>query len=266
MQFYKYEATGNDFIIFKNIVKNPSKIARAICHRRFGFGADGILFPEKSLVADIKMNYYNSDGSLAYMCGNGIRAFSKFLLDEKIINKDNFTIETEAGIIKVSVIDNLISANLGKPITTLEKPFVKEKVVSLKPINLNNYLSYIINTGVLHTVILKKDYPNFDIINDAKLIQDNPLFINSTNVNLVEVLSDGTIKVDTYERGAGLTLSCGTGVVAAYYIAHKLNLLKNNEGKVIVAGGNLLVKIINDELYLIGPANKIGSGIYEEKN
>ncbi|MFA5692293.1 MAG: diaminopimelate epimerase [Acholeplasmataceae bacterium] len=266
MKFYKYEATGNDFLIFKDIPSNPENLSRKICDRRFGFGADGILFPSKSIDADIKMNYYNSDGSLATMCGNGIRAFTKFLLDEKIINKDHFYIETLAGIIEVSLEDDLIKANLGKPILNLFKPFLNKNINGLNLTTINNFKFYLVNTGVLHAVLFKNDNPSFNLNNDTKTIQENPLFINQTNVNLVEIINENTIKVDTFERGSGPTLSCGTGLSGAAYLSYKLNLIKTNKINVLVKGGNLLVEINkDDEILLKGPAKRIGSGNYEGK-
>lgn len=265
MKFYKYEATGNDFILFKNEVKRPNDLALSICDRHFGIGADGILFPSKSHVADIKMNYYNSDGTLATMCGNGIRAFTRFLLDEKIISKNNFNIETLAGIINVEVLNGLIKVNLNKPLTNLKEPFLSKKVDHLELVNINEFKGYLINTGVLHTVLFKEDNKTFNLLVNSINIQQNDLFLNQTNVNYVEVLNDDTIKVDTYERGSGFTLSCGTGVGASAYVAYKLNKVKSNIVNVLVIGGNLKVEIINDLIYLIGPANKIGSGIYERK-
>ena len=105
MQVLKYQSTGNDFILFKGPIKNPSKIAIQVCDRHFGIGADGILFSTPSKVADIKMNYYNADGSIAPMCGNGLRAFAHFVTTNNLVKKNNFVVETLAGLMKVKKID-----------------------------------------------------------------------------------------------------------------------------------------------------------------
>src|SRR5690606_40357500 len=113
MYIEKYQATGNDFIMFKEELKNPSEIAAKVCDRHFGIGADGILYPSKSQIADIKMNYYNSDGSIAKMCGNGIRAFAKFVFEHGFIKNTSFSVETLAGIKYVEIKDGLVRVDIG---------------------------------------------------------------------------------------------------------------------------------------------------------
>src|SRR5690606_18955071 len=115
MYIEKYQATGNDFILFKEEVLNPSEVAIKVCHRRFGVGADGILFPSSSVVADIKMNYYNSDGSIAKMCGNGIRAFAKFVYNHQLVSKPVFKIETLSGVKDIVIDSDMIKVNIGEP-------------------------------------------------------------------------------------------------------------------------------------------------------
>lgn len=105
MEFSKYHGAGNDFILMKVIGdESPVELAQHMCHRRFGIGADGLMYPEKSEIADIKMFYYNSDGSFATMCGNGLRCFSRFVYEENIVAKTEFTVETGDGIKEVALV------------------------------------------------------------------------------------------------------------------------------------------------------------------
>ena len=203
MEFQKYTGLGNDFIITdKNI--SEDKVIK-LCNRRFGIGADGLIIAEKKN-DKFFMKFYNSDGSRAKMCGNGIRCYTQYLVENKlVIDNGSLEIDTLAGIKKV-------------------------------------------------------EYSKVDGNFNGKLIQeDKNRFPDSINVNFVSVIDKKSIKVMTYERGAGLTLACGTGSVAAAYIS---NILKLTDEKINVEllGGKLFIEKINDDLYMTGLSEYIFKG------
>jgi diaminopimelate epimerase len=264
MKVFKYEATGNDFILTKEIPSNSKAFAKAVCHRNFGIGADGILYPSKSSVADVQMNYYNSDGSIAKMCGNGIRAFARFLVDMKIIDKTIFDIETLAGIKTVEIIGDQIKVHIGKPDLCVGMPDLKNTMDVNIAYNFNGISGYVLAVGTLHTVVYFKENQGIDILKVGPNIQNNALFNDQTNVNFIEVTGDNQLKVQTFERGAGWTLSCGTGVSASVYHAVMKGYVKQDKIYVDVPGGKLEVEVEGTNIYLIGPAKPIMEGIFYE--
>ncbi len=260
MYFEKYQATGNDFILFKEELLNPKEVAIKVCDRHFGVGADGILFPSQSVNADIQMNYYNSDGSIAKMCGNGIRAFAKFVFLHQFVDKPHFTIETLAGIKTVTIEADEVLVDIGPSNLNVGHEFLTKEVEGLTPYQFNQYKGYILSVGTLHTVVYLNDYDSLDPKSLAPLIQNDAVFKNQTNVNFVRILNDHHMFVKTYERGAGWTLSCGTGVSASAYHAYMIGKVASNHIKVDVPGGKLSVMIETDKLYLKGPAVLVAKG------
>lgn len=260
MYFEKYQATGNDFILFKTEVNDVKSLAIKVSDRHFGIGADGILFPSKSDVADIKMNYYNSDGSIAKMCGNGIRAFAKFVFDHQLVTQTHFFVETLAGIKEVTLLDNDVLVDIGPANLEVSREFLNKDVHGLKPYAFDKVDGYILTMGTLHAVVYVDDYENLDLNHIAPIIQNDSIFKNQTNVNFVKILNQEHIFVKTYERGAGWTLSCGTGVSASAYHAYLMKKITHNKILVDVPGGKLMVIVENDKIYLKGPAIKVAQG------
>jgi diaminopimelate epimerase len=267
MVFEKYHGTGNDFILLKAAPTNPSELAKRICDRHFGIGADGILYPTSSSIADLKMNYYNSDGSIAPMCGNGMRCFAAFALKHGLIHSTSVSIETLAGIIPVSfdAAQDLIKIDLGVPITSLNYPDVEKPITKFAKHSLviegEQVDFYVLNMGTIHTVIYLDDHLSLNWRKIAEPFSKHPFFPKQTNVNFVEVLDEYTQKVTTFERGAGWTLSCGTGSSASAAVSVILGKTKNIV-ETIVPGGTLSV-YVHDRIELAGPAAYIASGNYE---
>ncbi len=266
MKVYKYQATGNDFILTKTKPSDPSGFAKAVCDRHFGIGADGILFPSSSAVSDIKMNYYNSDGTIAKMCGNGIRAFARFLYEEKIVNKIKFDIETLAGIKSVEVLNDGIKVNIGPANVHVGIPDLVHDIDAKTAYKFNDYSGYVLAVGTLHTVIYMNENSGIDILKAAPIIQGNNVFTDQTNVNFVEVINKTTLSVKTFERGSGWTLSCGTGVSASVYHAILKGYVIGSKIHVNVPGGQLEVDVYGESIYLIGPAKHIMEGEFHETN
>lgn len=263
IDFAKYHGTGNDFILLPKKPENLIDTITKICDRHFGIGSDGLIYPSESDVADIKMNYFNSNGSVAKMCGNGMRCFVKYCLDEGLINKHEFVVETLAGNIDIEVIGDDIKLGLGQPDYvfeaeefTLETSEFLEEEVSIDGQNIRMSL---VKVGTLHSVVFMKKSIDMDELGPN--ICHDELFPDDINVNFVEVIDEKTIKVTTYERGAGWTLSCGTGVSASAVISKKLNKI-DSPVNVIVPGGKLKV-FVDEDIKLQGPAVKIASGKFE---
>ena len=238
MEFQKYTGLGNDFIITNENISSE-KVAK-LCDRRFGIGADGLIVAERRN-DKFFMKFFNSDGSRAKMCGNGIRCYTQYLVENGLVEDNgNIEIDTLAGIKKIEYI----------------------KIDDIIIIDGIEYIYHYVFTGTIHIVIyvdeknLNKDY----VTKVGKIIQNNKeLFPDSINVNFVSVLDKKNIKVMTYERGAGLTLACGTGSIASAYISNILDLTDKNVN-VELLGGNLKIEKIDEELYMTGLSQYVFKG------
>jgi len=273
MKFKKYVAAGNDFIAFKEEDiegENYNFLAEKVCHRRFGIGGDGIIISCESSFADIKMLYYNSDGSQGEMCGNGIRAFTKFVYDNDIVRKDKMTIETLDGVkqIKLLIEDNRIASievGMGKasfnnreiPIN-IDRDMVLNESLELEG---KKYIFSALRVGVPHVVIYLDEVDTSRINKVGRLIENHKLFPKKTNVNFVEKIRDDYIRVYTWERGAGRTLGCGTGSCSAVVVGNKLGILREKVN-VKTEGGMLQVVLNGEEIIMRGNASLIAEGSY----
>ncbi len=275
MRFTKMHGAGNDFVLLKaeDIQgQDPAVLAKAMCHRHFGIGADGLMVVFPSDSADVRMEYYNSDGSLAAMCGNGIRCFSKFAHDIGIVTKTEFTVETRAGIKAVRIIghgsDVRVRVSMGAPeLLACEVPAkVDAPRVWAYPVDAAgvSYPIYSVRMGVPHTVVLVDAISAELTESVGPVLEKNRIFPERTNVNFVQVISKEQMKVDTWERGAGHTLACGTGVCASVWIAHELGLTDRTV-RVQTPGGELTILLDANEVIMEGGAVKICSGEYFEE-
>lgn len=270
LKFKKMHGAGNDFILIKQIEEgyDYQLLAKKVCSRNFGIGADGLMVASKSEIANIKMNYFNSDGSIGEMCGNGIRCFSKFVYEEGLVANTEFSVETLAGIkhVILSKQDGVIESvkvSMGHidfepahiPVNSQKDRFIKEHIkIEGKDIEISTVLM-----GVPHTVILTDKLDKNELLTLGPKIEKDPLFSKGTNVNFVEVVDNSTIKVDTWERGAGNTLACGTGACASAFIARELNGL-GDVIKAILPGGVLTIYVEGSEIFMEGPAVNIAVG------
>ncbi len=274
IKFWKLHGAGNDFIAvdgLKHTIEDYSTFAQKVCHRRFGVGSDGILVAEKSDVADCKMVYYNSDGSRAKMCGNGLRCFSKFVYDMGIVKKKIFKVETLDGIkdIILKIEDEKIETiriHMGKanfnpqavPVESEKDSFVEENLFVLdKTFKISSIL-----VGVPHAMVFVDKMDKEEVLKYGPLIENHKIFPEKTNVNFVQVLDEENMLVSTWERGCGYTFACGTGICASTVMANYLNKV-NNKVQVTSEGGQLLIELIGEEIYMQGSAVKICEGILE---
>lgn len=274
MKFSKLQAAGNDFILV-NGIEYPNLdlgvIAKKVCDRHFGIGADGLMTCEKSEIADIKMNYYNSDGSRGEMCGNGIRCFSKFVYDIGVVRKEKFSVETDAGIKYITLtLENegvkYIEVDMGqvdfrsKSVPcTIDKEFVFEEELEVEG-QILKFSSVLM--GVPHTVVFVDDYSNYDVDKLGNSMEHNlKLFPKKTNVNFIKVLDDENIEIKTWERGASRTLGCGTGCCSSAAVAHKLGKIKGNKVRLITEGGEVFVELDKEyNILMKGSAETICKG------
>lgn len=256
MTFYKYQGTGNDFIIVDNrlqiIDKNNTKRIAELCDRRFGIGADGFIMLENDKISDFKMVYFNSDGNESSMCGNGgrcITAFAKFL--GIVEDKTEFI-----------AIDGLHKARIEDDIVYLQMKDVNSIEV------FENHL--FLDTGSPHHVQMVSEIENFDVKDQgAQIRYGQPYGEAGSNINFVEQISDNEFSVRTYERGVeDETLSCGTGVTAVAIAMHKKGIAKNNKVILQTKGGKLEVEFEGkgnqySNIWLIGSAIQVFKGEIE---
>lgn len=270
MNFTKMHGTGNDFIMINDLdlkyLNQESEIAKKICHRRFGVGADGLILVRPSEIADTKMVIVNSDGSIANMCGNGIRCFGRYVYDKKIVSTNIFDVETGDGVkvLELSTkddgsVDN-IKVNMGKPsFEGKDIPLVNLDKLIDSSIDVNNrrYTVTTLLMGVPHTVIF--DNGNDYKVEEGKEIEKYKLFKEGTNVNFVKVVDKENIQVSTWERGAGATYSCGTGCCASVIVSNLFEYV-DKKVNVHVPGGKLIIEIIDNMVYMSGSAEFICEG------
>jgi len=268
INFYKYQGAGNDFIMINNLnghIKLEPDYIKLLCDRHFGIGADGLIFLEKSNKADIFMNYYNSDGTTAEMCGNGIRCAVKFFLSKtkktlktsKVLPR-SVSVETRAGIKMVEVNDDdTYSVNMGLPIFKHQDFPETLKQSEVLPRSVEGYDFNCVSIGNPHAVAFVENLENIDLKSIGPKVETNPLFPNKINVEFVEKISETYYKVKVWERSCGETLACGTGACAVYAIINNLSTTINKEKELTLEfpGGKLYVsKNKQGHIILRGPA------------
>ena len=268
VSFTKMHGNGNDFVLideFEGEVipeDRKAEFVKAVCHRNFGVGADGVLFVQPSAKADVKFRYFNSDGSEAAMCGNGIRCFSRYVVEEGY-GKERLKVETLAGILELEVLKDdgwWVKVDMGKPRFKKEEIPAKVDVWGYEVEHEGRkFKIYAANTGVPHVVIFVEDL-DFDIIPIARKIRYAEIFPEGTNVNFAKVEGD-SITIRTYERGVEAeTLSCGTGSVAVAAIANRLGLAGRNV-EVRTKGGLLRIELTDETAFMTGGASRVFDGI-----
>lgn len=275
MEFSKIHGLGNDFILVddrREELADCPRLAREICHRHFGVGADGLILVQPSRVADFKMRIFNADGSEAEMCGNGIRCFAKFVYERGMTGKTRFTVETPAGImvpqcrVKEGRV-TMVTVDMGEPrLAARDIPLAEgggEPVVD-RPLEAAGQIFRIttVSMGNPHCVIPVEDVAGIRLEEVGPQIERHPLFPRKTNVEFVQFLSPTRARVRVWERGAGATLACGTGACAVAVAGH---LLGKTERRLTVTlpGGDLAIEWAEDNhLYMTGPAAEVFRGVY----
>lgn len=279
MDFVKIHGLGNDFVFIEDKTgqdKDYTVLARAMCNRHTGIGADGLIVIVDSRVADVRMRIINSDGSEAEMCGNGIRCFAKYVYDSGIIEKKQFTVETPAGIMEPEITvgaDNkaeLITINMGRP--SFNRSEIPMEGTDGRVLNEDlgvdgeNWKITSLLMGVPHTVTYVDDVDSVDIEKIGPLFEKHEAFPKHTNINFAQQMDDRTVKVRTWERGAGATLACGTGSCSVA-VASFLNGRTGREVDIQLPLGTLHIEYREEDgnVYMTGPAAVSFTGTWPDE-
>jgi diaminopimelate epimerase len=281
LEFGKYHGLGNDYVIINNLKygipdEKKSDLAKILCKPHFSIGADGVLFVCHPKKTELRMKMFNPDGTESEMCGNGIRCFAKYLYENDIYKKKVMEIETLKGIMvaKLTLINDkvkTVTIDMGTPILDCEsipvelehpvKRCVNESLVALDKIF--NYTA--VSMGNPHAIVFTKD-----VINDVDLnkygaaIESNTIFPKKTNVEFVKILSKNEAILRVFERGVGVTNSCGTGTCAAVVAGTILGSFNENTPVIVHNdGGDLTITYDGKLVFMEGPAVKVFDGVID---
>ena len=274
MEFVKMHGLGNDYVCincFRERVEDPSGFARTLCDRHYGIGADGLILICPSKVSDFKMEIYNSDGSVAGMCGNGIRCLGKYVYDYRLTGKETLSIETKSGIrnMHLHIQDGKACGamvDMGVPrLNAHSIPILSEKdLVINDPIEVQkkNYRMTGISMGNPHAVIFLEEINGISLEETGRELEFHPRFPERANIEFCHVTARDRMEIRVWERGVGETLACGTGACAAV-VASVLNDLTDEEVIVKLLGGELSVRWDRkvNHVFLEGPAVKVFDGV-----
>ena len=273
IKFTKMHGLGNEYVYIDTIhqdINEPSSLARFVSNRNFGIGSDGLILICKSDIADFKMRMFNSDGSEAEMCGNGIRCVGKFVYDKGLTNKTEVAIETLAGIkyLKLNIKDGKVETvrvDMGEPIfepnkipvVTLENPVKNLKVMAQE----KDFNMTCVSIGNPHAITVVEDVKKFDVEKYGKILEVNKVFPKRINVEFAEIVDKNNIKMRVWERGAGETLACGTGACATL-VACNINDYTDRKATIELLGGNLYIEWNKEDnhVYMTGPATTVFEG------
>ncbi|MGH7828668.1 MAG: diaminopimelate epimerase [Candidatus Binatia bacterium] len=266
MPFAKMHGCGNDFVLVdcrKNEIADPGKLAKRLCHRRFGVGADQLLTIHPSKIADFRMEIYNADGGQVEMCGNGIRCFGKYLYDHGLSKKKELEVETLAGIIRPRLIGDQVEVDMGEPILEGRKiPANADGRILDYPLEVDGtgYQVSCVSMGNPHCVLFLDDVDHLDVEGIGPRFEYHPFFPKRVNTEFVEVLEPREVRMRVWERGAGETWACGTGACA---VAVAGALTGRTERKITVhlLGGDLTIDWRgNNRVYMTGGAEEVFQG------
>ncbi|MFY7672447.1 diaminopimelate epimerase [Tenacibaculum sp. MEBiC06402] len=255
LEFYKYQGTGNDFVMIDNrssfFPKENKELINKLCDRNFGVGGDGLILLENDANTDFRMVYFNADGNQSTMCGNGGRCIVAFANQLNVIKNQTTFI----------AIDGLHHA-------TIENGIVSLQMIDVNEVKNENGFVFT-DTGSPHHVELVENIGSFDVYNKGKQIRNNVYGSEGSNVNFVEQLNSNSFRIRTYERGVeDETLACGTGATAAAIAMHKTNKTEATDINIQVEGGQLSISFdVQDNKYknvfLKGPAEFVFKGQIE---
>lgn len=256
IKFWKMHGLGNDFVVIDTLTQDVSINAlpiKELAHRHTGIGFDQLLLIGKSDNADFSCRIFNSDGSEAEQCGNGMRCVTRYIQESKLSSKNKLSIETKAGIVEAIINDfDHIQVNMGTP--TFDAPCDIE-------LDDNSYKLTIVSMGNPHAILPVDTIKTFPISNIGPKISTHSIFPHGTNVGFMEVVDRGHIRLRTFERGSGETLACGSNACAAV-VAGIQNGLLDNKVKVELLLGDLWIEWTGKDMpvLMIGPAAAVFEG------
>jgi len=276
IQFTKMQGLGNDYLLIDAMKGAPAEgklpaLARALCDRHFGVGADGLILVLPSRAADFKMRIFNADGSEAEMCGNGVRLFARFVYERGYTRETDLEIETLAGLIRPRL--RLRAGKVAGVRVDMGPPRLSRSAIPMKgpdqprvvnePLRVGGRRHSItaVSMGNPHCVLFVDDVDRFPVAQVGPAIENHDVFPRRTNVEFVQVVGSGEIKMRVWERGAGETLACGTGASASL-VAAVLNGLSPRKATLHLRGGDLKVSWNpeDDHVFTEGPAVEVCTG------
>lgn len=286
IKFTKMEGLGNDYVYVdctKQNLENASNLAKIISDRHFGVGSDGLILIESSKKADFRMKMFNSDGTEAEMCGNGIRCVGKYVYDKGLTDKTTLKIETLAGIKVLNL--NLEGGNVKTVKVDMGEPILDYKLIPAKygkvyksrdgikfykvNINIEGDLKELtcVSMGNPHGIDFANNIEKLKIEKFGPIIEVDEHFPNKVNAEFIEILDKHNIKMRVWERGAGETLACGTGACASV-VASFLNGYTERKVTVELLGGKLEIEWNKEDnhVYMTGPAETVFEGEFDESN
>lgn len=274
MKFEKWHGIGNDFIIFDCSLENitcDSHLARKLCSRNIGIGADGVVILNSATgCADLEMKIFNADGSIAEMCGNAIRCVAAYWMNKHQV-QHKLSISTLAGIKEATVIDYhehhaIVKVNMGTPLLNREAIGIKkhpDRIAQNLILSYKNqqYIFTGVSMGNPHIVTFVNDINEVDIAKIGAHFERSPLFSQKTNVEFAQICSPNQIRMRVWERGVGITKACGTGACATL-VAAVLNEFVQSESHIRLDGGDLYISWdgVESPVYMTGAAEYIFSG------
>ena len=277
IKFTKMQGLGNDYVYMDAIhqkIENESSLAQFVSNRHFGIGSDGLILICKSDIADFKMRMFNSDGSEAEMCGNGIRCVGKFVYDKGLTDKTTVTVETLAGIktlelnTKAGKVET-VKVDMGEPILNPKEIPVISDEEPVKNLMLEaegrKFKFTCVSMGNPHAITEVEDTDKFDVEKYGKVLEVDKAFPNKTNVEFIQIVDKNYVKMRVWERGAGETLACGTGACATA-VACYLNGKTDRNVKVELLGGKLFIEWNeeNNHIFMTGPAVTVFEGVLNQ--
>ncbi len=261
--FIKMDGLGNDFVIIdgrKNKISLTVALIKKMADRKTGIGFDQLIVLKKSNTCDVKMEIYNADGTTAGACGNGTRCVSSLIFEES--KKKQITLEAPYKKVLTAWRGKQITVDMGEPKTAWQDiPLAKKsdtlnlKVLTILP------TAVCTSMGNPHAVFFVKDVEKLDISKLGPQVENHTLFPQRTNVEFAQILGPQKIRMRVWERGAGITLACGSGACATLAGAIRRGLIKN-KASIIMDGGTLFIEQKQDRILMSGPVNKAFCGVY----
>ena len=272
LEFTKMHGAGNDFVVLDGLRRalpaDLGDLARRLCDRHFGIGADQLLVVRPSHAADLRMDIYDADGSRVEMCGNGIRALLKYARERGITDRDEISVETLGGIVRPRWMGaDQVRVDMGRPILAPAKIPTRlgsgEGPVLRAPLEVDGRRVELscVSLGNPHAVLYVDDVESAPVAELGPRIEHHPAFPNRVNVEFAQVLGRGRVRQRTWERGTGETLACGSGACAVAVVSI-LNGLVDRALAVELRGGELALEWPSDDahVFMTGPAAEVFTG------
>lgn len=271
LQIWKYHGTGNDFVMLEDLDDErplSAELVAALCRRHHGVGADGVIRVTRGFEdgTDFFMDYRNADGSLAEMCGNGIRCLGKLVFDRGFTTATELEVGSRAGTkhLSLDVVDGAVrgvTVGMGPPAfgrgdIPMQGPAGEPFLTEPFDVDGRTYKATAVSMGNPHLVLFIEDDPGqVDVRTIGPLVEHDPRFPEKTNVEFVAIV-DGAVKARVWERGSGETMACGTGACAALVAANEAGLVPAR-AEVRFPGGTLIVERAERDVLLTGPAERV---------